>query len=311
MIVFDKNTIESFAQKVDDEVIENSLSSLSIILNSAMSDIRKRNPYISENFEIFPVNEFYAGAVLPNSNIDVFLVLNSPQLEFNTVKLIKNKVGTFLSRLKISWNNSKKKKKKDKYIKTFEPNQEQTKNIYNIPTFEKDLVNAIANYITPLSVVSILNGIIQIKGEDLAFNVNIFPVINKYGSYNFYQYNKNKFLNIDYKYRFKHLDEMEEAYGEKFTDLLRIFNALYFNLYEHNANSVLVESLIFNLPEETFNKKTNYEMFVFAINFIANSKVSKFLSISNPEKNMLQDNLISTPVLDILNFVKDIKKYSM
>lgn len=311
MVIFDKNTIESFANKVDDEVVETALSNLSFILTNAINDIRKRNPYISENFEILKINEFYSGAILPNSSLDVMLVLNSPQLEFNTVKLIKKKFSTFVNRLKFSLKNSKKTKKRDKYIATSTENLNKEKTNYTIPIFEKDLLNAVANYITPMTIVSINNGVLQINGEDLAFKVNIFPVINKFGSYNFYLYNKNKFLNIDYKNRFEILEYMQKNFGEKFINLIRIFNALYFNLYGNCANSLLIESLIFNLPDETYNKNTNYEMFVFAVNFLANSKISSLISITDFSKKIFQDKLCSASVLDIVNFIKDIKKFSM
>ena len=139
----------------------------------------------------------------------------------------------------------------------------------------------------------------------------ILPVINKFGSYNYYSHAKNKFENIDFKNRFKILEEMYQNYEEKVINLLRIFNALYFNLYDNNANSILIESLVYNLPKETYEKKSNYEMFVFATNYLANTKISSLVSIVDQSKKIFQDKLCSASVIDIVNFIKDIKKYSM
>lgn len=317
MKIFDKGTIESFAIGVDFDIIDDAFSTLTAIIDNALSDLKKDNAFIIGTSEIMPINEFYTGAISPNSTFDVFLILTSSQLEFNSIKLNKNKLKNFSNRIKIAWQDQKiNKKKKRRWWRKSEnkllDNQlpkTRDKNKYNIFDFNRDLLNMIARYITQTTICSLERGVITINGESLPFKTRIIPVVNKFGSYNFFLENKGKFINIDFKNRFKNLDRMIEKFGNNFLVLLRIFNTLYFNLYNASPNQIFIESLVFNLPSEVFLKKSNYESFVFAINFLINTNLSTLNSISDSKK-IYEDKLCETNINQIKDFFNKIKKYS-
>lgn len=313
MNVFDEGTIESFATKVDSEIIENALNSLNVIIDNAVSDIKKGNAFIVGNSEIIPINEFCSGAVSPNSTLDVLLVLTSSQIEFNTVKFNKNKLKNFWNKVKYAWKHRKddsrrsrkrRRKKTEKIEITF-----KDKSKYDINQFNQDLLNSIVNYISDTTICSVENGVVIITGESLSFKTRIFPVINKFGSYNYFKVSKNKFINLDFKNRFKIIDDMIEQYGEKYLSLIRIFNALYFNIYGTSPNQIFIESLIFNLPQEAFLKNTNYETFVFAINYFLNSNLNSLKSCVDLSKKIYEENLIGMSLANIVDFFNNIKKY--
>lgn len=259
MKIFDEGTIKSFAVSVDYEIIENALNNLNVIIDNALSDIKKNNAFLVGNCEILPINEFCNGAVSPNSTLDILLILTSSQLEFNTVKLNKNKFKNFWNKIKYAW-----KHRKDDSKRSRRKRRKQTEKIeivfkdkskYDMYQFKQDLLNSIVNYISPTTICSIESGVIKIYGESLPFKTRIFPVINKFGSYNYFLERKNKFINLDFKDRFKIIKEMTENYGEKYLAILRIFNALYFNIYNISPNQIFIESLVFNLPKRSIFEK--------------------------------------------------------
>ncbi len=316
MKVFDKETIEGFSYGVDLDIIEKSISELFLILENSMQDFRKSNPFVNENFKILLVNEFYSGAVCPQSNLDVFLIINSPQIEINSIKLsknwfvnIKNKIiKAYYAQKKVKIN----KKIKQKYLNDITKKINEDKSKYNINDFNKDILIHISKYIPNTSLVSLKQGIISITGGLFAFKINIYPVIDKFGSFNFYQPNKNKFVNIDFKYRFKNLEHLIEQCGKNVLKLIKIYNSLIYHINnKSNFNEILIESLIYNLPNEIFNKNNIYEIFVFSVNFFLNKNISILKSICDDsilikEEKLIEDNDINT----FLKILSSIIKYS-
>jgi len=311
MSIFDKSTIENFATKASDEVVNNSLSHLSLIIENAMSEISKKNAFITTNFELLPVNEFASGAILPNSKLKVLLVLESPQLELNTASLIKNKWKAFWIRIKNAWQ-SRKKRKKDKYINSISQQLNKiSKENYNIPTFLLDLVNSISHFITSENLVSVSSGVIDIVGDDFPFAIQIIPAINKSGSYNFYSTAKNKFINIDFQKRFDNITRLVEVFGEKYLKLCQIFSGIYYNIYRQFPSAIFIESLVANLPDKIYQDEKGgiYQNFVFACNYLVNSKVSEMFAITDPSKKIYEEYLCFISLIEINNFMKDLQKY--
>ena len=315
MKIFDKGTIESFAIGVDFDIIDNAFLTLTAIIDNALLDLKKDNVFIIGTSEIMPINEFYTGAISPNSTLDVFLILTSSQLEFNSIKINKNKLKGFFNRVKIAWQDQKNNKKKKRWLRKAENNSDNQltkisdKNKYHIFDFNKDLLNMIARYITQTTICSLEKGVITINGESLPFKTRVIPVINKFGSYNFFLENKSKFINIDFKNRFKNLDQMIEKFGNNFLALLRIFNTLYFNLYNESPNQIFIESLLFNLPNDVFFKDSNYKSFVFATNFLINTNLLTLNSITDSKK-IYEDELCGTDIRQIKDFLNKIRRYS-
>lgn len=309
MNVFNEGTIESFATNVDNEIIDDALKKLYLIIDNAVSDLKKGNAYLTGNCEIIPINEFCSGAVSPNSMLDVLLVLTSSQIEFNTIRYDRNRLKKFWNKVKYAWqhrkDNEKRNKKKEKIKLSLNISD---KNKYDIHQFEKDLLNSLVNYLSKTTICSIENGIIKINGDSLPFKTRIFPVINKFGSYNFFSENKNKFINWDFKNRFKNIEQMYLKFGEKYLALLRIFNTIYFNIYGFSPNQMFVESLILNLPDEAFDKNTNYEAFVFAINYFLNINLNSLISCTDNNKKIFEDEMCGISLNKIIEFINSIKK---
>lgn len=311
MKIFDKTTIENFSLKVDEEVVQNSLSIFSFIIEKSMEEFTKNNAFITTNFDLQIVNEFYSGAVLPNSRIDFLLILKSPQLELNTSKLLNNKFKSFWTRLKYAWKNrkKKKKKKKDKYINNNKEIRQIDKSKYNISNFCLDFLNHLSNNLEKDCIVTLSNGIIEIGGHRLPFSCRIFPVFDRGETYNFYLVSKNKFFNIDFKNRGQYLQELIDTYGDRYIELCQVFSGLYYNLTQSRPNALFIESLIANLPKDAFFYETTYESFVFAVNYLTNKKQSEFFSITNTNTKLIEEKLCGATALEISSFMKNLQKY--
>lgn len=315
MQVFDRGTIENFSENISEETINEAFRNAEFIINNAITDIRKRNAYLQEDFEIIPINEFFSGAITSVSSLDILLSIKSSQIEFNTVKLIKNKGKALLERLKEAWRNrnSKKPKKKDKYIKKHGNNTNVyvDQNLYSMTSFQKDLVNTIANYIPPTSIVFLKNGILHISGEKQAFQIRIFTVINKQQTYNFYLYSKNKFFNLDFKFREENIKLSLEKYGDDYLSLIKIFTLIYFNIYQKAPNSLVLESIMANLPEDIINSESIYDKFVYAINYLINTNIYKNItSILDGNTKLTQDKICDISYSELKKMIEDIAKYT-
>jgi len=310
MNVFNEGTIESFALGVDYNLITETLTKLNLIIDNAIADMKKVNTFLIGQCEIIPINEFSSGAVSPNSTLDVFLTLTSSQIEFNTIKSNQNKFKNFIKRIKWAWKNKDNNKKKKKKLKAkMDNSQILNSNKYDISRFNYDFLNSIIKYLNQTTICSIEGGVIKINGDTLPFNVRIFPVINKFGSYNFFLESKSKFINIDFKNRFKNIENMYKSFGESYLALIRIFNSIYYNIYNKSTNQFFIESLILNLPAETFFKETNYLSFVFAINYFANVHLNNLKACTDENKKIFEEPLCGTNLSHIIDFIQNIKKY--
>lgn len=310
MAVFDKETIVGFAKSVDEELIKSNLEKLDLVLSETMSDLSKKNAIIGTDYKAVVFNEFASGASTPISNIDAFLLLNSPQLEFNTVKLTKNKFKTFWNKVKAAWTNVRsKKKRKRKRRDSTENNKAKDimSNKYTMSSFSADLLNSITRYITPLSIASTTNCVLTITGEDFSFPVRVFPAIKKGDDYLIFDGYQNKFIKYNLSQRFENLSERFEGVEEKFLALCRIYILLYYNIYSEKCNSFFIESLLYNMPREVFTEDI-YEAFINSINFFNNAAFKSFVSVLNREKPMFKDEMLHASMYQTYDFIKNIKQ---
>ena len=310
MAIFDKNTIIGFAENVDESVVNEDYSALIQILTNVMSDLSKKNAMINSDLEILPINEFSTGAITPISSLDVFLVLKSPQIELNTIKIVKNKFVSFWERLKLAWQKSKIKKKRKKRKKNMDEQStliSQIKGKYNINDFCIDLVNAISKYITPLNLVSSTNAIVSIKGDDFTYPINIYPAIKKGETYSVYDKILNKFFSYDFSQRWTNLQEKFNGIENKAVNIIKIYNMLYFNINNKNAYQPFIESLVYNMPLTVFDGDDCYQWFIKSINFLNNTNLTTFISVLDNKKLMFKDENLFTNMYEIINFIKNIK----
>ena len=310
MGVFDKGTILGFTENVSQDLIDENCSRLVQILTSSITDLSKKNAIISKDIQVVPINEFATGAITPISSLDVFLVIKSPQIELNTVKVVKNKFKSFWERLKFAWKKSrikKKRKRRNKNITEQTTLNAQLKGKYDINDLCLDLVNNISNYITPLSIVSSTNAVVSITGDDFSFPVNVYPAIKKENTYSVYNKILNKFFEYNFTERFENLKEMASGKEDKVLNLIKIYNMLYFNLYNKALYQPFVESLIYNLPDNIFESDDIYEIFIRSINFLNNARWQDFVSILDKTKPMFKDERLQFSLFDTLDFIKNVK----
>ena len=309
MTLIDKSTIETFANFADVEKVDAALNGAGHILGEALADIGKVNPYVSPNFQILPVGEFFSGAVLPSSTIDFLLVVDNPQILLNTQNLFKSRWHTFWNRLKFAWKNRKKrkkrKKKRDKQQKELEQQPyTNPKNKYDIAALSRDLVKGIAKQITQEDIVQLSGGALVVQGENIPYKIRIFPVLSKDNKFLFYRPGMKKLFQFEIETYQKNITAfLNEGYAQEFLEQVQIFSGLYLHLMEKPPKSSYIESLVANLPHAAFQKDV-YENFVFAINYLTNTKLGNLFSIYNPQKKIFEDEICGVSAMEINTFFK-------
>lgn len=310
MTLIDKSTIENFAHLAEEDSVQNALNGAGNILTEALADISKTNSYVSPNFEIIPVGEFFSGAILSSSSIDFLLVVDNPQILLNTQKLFKGKWQTFLTRLKYAWKNRKKpKKRKKKRVKDDIQQQPYAspKLHYDIASLSKDLVKAIAKQITQEDIVQFSRGVLTVQGENIAYKIRIFPVLVQDNKFLFYRAGIKKLFQFDLSTYQKNISEfLNKGYAQEFLEQVQIFSGLYLYLMEKTPKSAYIESLVANLPYPAFQNDA-YENFVFAVNYLTNTKLGSLFSIYNPEKKIFEDEICGVSAVDINAFFKKLR----
>lgn len=308
MIKIDKSTIKSFAEAKNEETALMGLDFATNLVYGAMADIASRNPYVQANADIFPVGAFFSGAVLPSSVIELFVVINSPQIELNTHKLFKNKWLNFKERLKYAWKNRKRKKRKKKKknrgqepaVNLYETHKED----YNLSYFTKDLVHALAKEITQDDIAFSSGGIIIVQGKNVPYKIKIYPVIKKQDQkFLLYVPNKKALKEYNFSNYFENIDSvLNQDFAEKFIQLVLIFKGLYEHLMQDASKGLFIESLVANLPYTAFESADIFESFVFSANYLINVPVSKLFSIASPDKKIFKDDLCQIGYAEINKF---------
>ncbi|MBR2052552.1 MAG: hypothetical protein IKK20_01740 [Clostridia bacterium] len=308
MTLIDKSTIQGFAKIAEEKAVLPALDGAAALIQNALEDISRTNPYVSPNFSIFPVGEFFSGAVSPTSTIDLLLVVNNPQIILNTQNLFKSKWHIFWNRLKFAWKNRKKhkkrKKRRDKKQKIAEEPFADPKNKYDISSLSRDLVKAIAKQITQEDIVQLSRGTLLVQGASIPYNIRIFPVLEKDEKFLFYRPGIKKLYSFEIETYQKNIQAfLNQGYAQEFLQQVQIFDGLYHHLMEHAPKSSYIESLVANLPHAAFQNDV-YENFVFAVNYLTNTKLGNLFSIYNPQKKIFEDEICGVSAMEINNFFK-------
>lgn len=306
--IFSQQTIESFATPCSEEVAGSLVGFITSQLDEILSLLSKKRPVISNNYYYKIVGEFENGATNVNSQLDLFIVFNAPQLELNTVKIVNNKFITFWNKVKFAYINSKKKKKSRK--KKIKEQKEIiiAENKYTVANLKQDLVKEFLQRLDDKCYVCTnVHGIKLIIREYFGIDVNIYPVLENGDKFQLYNSYNNSFFTIDFKNREEKLKKKIENTSEIFILLVRVFNCLYFNLNNSNyMNQILIESLLYNCPDSLFVGDSFYEVFLKILNYLYNSNLKKFKSILDDKENIFNCNLINESPINIQNFIKEI-----
>ncbi len=310
---FDKAYIETFARGVSYSYVENAYSIFLDILDESMQVITKFRPVVTDyNCQI--VNECLNDAQLQNSTLDIFMNIKSPQLELALVKLNKNYIKKWFNKLKLAWSSNKKPKKKRWWQRKNKTKTDKNDEIkigekYDFQAFKKQLMLELAKRFTPKTTIYVSNyGLLVLCSEDLGMDINLFICFSNGEKYTLFNELTMNLTYIEFKDREKNIHTKRLSTNDNFVKALRIFNGLYRNIYSKPLNQILLESVLYNSPDELFENNA-YDMFIKLINFINVSAMQTFKSITDDETSIIKNNLISqSEIYDFVNFLKNLAK---
>lgn len=312
---FDKSYIETFARGINSSYTQNAYQIMLSVLDEAMQNICALRPVVTD-YECQIINECLNNAETQNSSLDIFMSIKSPQLELGTIKFNHSYFKKFVNRLKLAWNSANQNKQKKRWWKKKkqEQNQKTTNDIrpakYNFQTFKRELMQELAKRFTDRTMLYISNyGIVLLCNEDLGMNVNLFIGFSNGEKFTLFDEIKLKLIYVEFKDREKNLENKKVRTNNNFVVALRIFNGLYRNIYLKPLNQILLESVLYNCPDELFEDQP-YDMFIKLLNFINASAMQTFNSITDEQKTINQDNLITqSAIYDFVTFLKYLAKF--
>lgn len=310
--IFNEKIITEFTSICPKDVVEHVCGISVALLDECIEQIRHRVPIMHAEHDYVFVDEHRFGTSTVNSEISLFIVFKSSQLEFNTIKLVNSKFEKlkikFSSALK-SMKKTKRKSKKKKEIDAQDSKlqiQQITK--YSILNLKKDLSQLLVNKIDKKSYIQIMDYCIKlVSPNSLGITVNFFPVIESENGYKLYNSFNNTFLEVNFKDRDKNFNEKYEQVGLNFLYMIRVFNNLYYSLFNSSINQIFVESLLYNVPNELFEGYSFYESFIKILNFLSNVNLKNFVSITDTTKKLTDEMLIEQSFSTVNKFFNDIE----
>ena len=315
LVVFDEKYIMTFSKSINPQYVDQAYEYICNIMDNAFDFMCKKRAVVTEySYEI--VNECVTYSENQNSSLDIFVKVKSPQLELGVLKLNNNYFKKFFNKVKWAWNSSKKQKKKRKwFFKKSSKEQEPKENLinldsekYNIKQFKIDYMNTLANYLSEETKLFVNNfGITILAEEEIGMNINLYFAFNNGEKYKLFNQSLYKLIEVDFGSRLQNIELKNKSTNNNFTAMLRIFNGLYENVMEQHLNQILIESLLFECPDELYTGST-YNMFLKIFNYIKINEMQKFHSITNQNILVFQDNLVTTKVSDFLKFLNNVQK---
>ena len=301
-ITISEHLITSLAKKNNKDFVKQMNEKINNLLALSIENLASQVSYISLDTSILqPVNELFNDSMVDSSEFAYVLGVESAQLDLNTMK--KSRFWENLkTRLKRAWQSRKmfkKKKRKKRKKKNEEPEIsldvkfDPTK--YNVYSLTEDLQNSICQYLSPTSIVYQGNNKIEIIGkEDLGPNIKVVVYVVSLvdGEFKYYTgKRKNPFINLKINERYAKLKAKKKSAGANYTKVLKVFNALYFNFNGKMPNQLFMESILDSIPDNLFEGKDFYKVFVKIVNYISIKTIKKIPSILNPDKSIWEDQM--------------------
>lgn len=308
MKLYDKEKIDLLSKEVNLTNISNVYNMIDEFMLDIINIVAKTAPISSKEYEFFAVNELTSGAITVTSDIDYILAITAPQIEINTLKLEKKFYKVIFDKVKFAWANRKSKIKKRRKLKQIETPKFESR--YNAESLRKDLFNQLRYYFTDKTTLLNLNNRISILSKDeLGYNINIYICLKgENNQYKLYDSAKNKFIHIDFHNRYNNIDTKCIETSERMIDLMRVYNSLYYNIMQYNANQLLIESIMYNIPNSIYEETNNYLLFIKSINFLSLVNFDTFQSICDLDKLMVEDDLITKELSSFKTFISELKK---
>ena len=296
-----KDLILSIANKDNKEFVNNVNEKVNSLLTSSITDLASQISYISlKNTILQPVNELFNDSMVDGSDFVYILGIESAQLDLNTAKKLKY-WEIFKTRLKIAWQSRKLFRKRKKRRKKTKQQEEISLDVkfdpgkYTVYNLTEDMQKCICNYLLQTSIVYQGNNKLEIIGkEDFGSNVRIiiYVVSLVNGEFKYYTgKKKGSFINLKIGTRYAKLKEKRKSAGRNFNKILKIFNALYFNINGSMPNQIFMESVLYFCPDELFKGSDIYRSFMKIINYLTIKTLRNIPSILNEECRLVEDKL--------------------
>ncbi len=268
------------------------------LLASSIDILSQKVSYINvKNVVLQPVNELLNNSFIDNSSCIYFLGVDNAQLELNTLKST-NFWRNFKERFKYAWANRRLIKKKRRRKKRKRKEEDSIEKIYfdaskyTIYNLAEDLQTSICSLLTETSLISLKNCRLSILGrDDLGFNTEIviYLVSKNDESYKFYTTNKKGFIDINLNSRIDILSKKLSETGDYLSQIMKIFNTLYFNVNGSMPNQIYLESILNYVPSQLYQGADIYKIFLKIVNFLKLKSIRNINSINDVSKNINED----------------------
>ena len=302
-IQISKELINSIANQNNKKFVNNVNQRVNETLSLAIDSLSSKVSYINKkNVVLQPLNELLNNSFVDNSSCVYFLGVDSAQLEINTAKK-SNFWANFKEKLKFAWQNRKaftkrKSKKRRKKLKVEDNSEKKIKKFdaskYSIFDLTEDLQISLSNFLSETSMITLFDNSLRIIGkEDFGSNIEIIIyVVNlSENTFKYYAGRKKGFLTFDLSNRIKQLDDKINIVGENFTKMLKIFNALFYNVNGFMPNQIFIESILISCPNELFSDNEIYNVYKKILNYISLTSIRLIKSINDPTKTINEDVL--------------------
>ena len=311
--IFDNSFIETLSQQINPNYVDNLFSYITDILSLSLDAINNKKPIILDySFKI--VNECSTYAETQNSTLDLFVQIKSPILELSCINLNKNYFKKFCNKVSIAWSeykqekksNKRKKKNKQKLLKQNEKVIQKQK--FTVQNFKFMLMEELSKNLTNNTFISITPYGLTLVGEkELGMPVNLYITFINNNKCTMFNTNTLKLINIDFGNRYANIDKKNNETNNSFMTMTRIFNGLYANIMNEPLNQILIESILYNCPNNLF-VGSNYEIFLKIVNYI-NLSLSKYnISITDENKKIYQEQLTLNELINFNKFLKILKR---
>lgn len=310
MKVFNQKTITEFTKICPKDIVERACDISFALIDNCFDQLKKYVPYLHDGYEFLLVDEHLFGTSTVNSELSIFVVIKSSQLELNTMQLVNNKFEKWKIKFVNAWNSARKpkKKKRKKNVEKQQNFEINPSKKYSILDLKLDLGKLLVEKIDSESYVQFSNYSLKlVSTKNIGMKVNIYPVLKDYKSFKFYDSSKNKFLSISFENRQENFNKKFAQVGVNFVYMIRVFNNLYYALYDTIPNQIFIESLMYNVPNSLYKGNSFYETFIKVLNFLSNSSINNFCTITDETKKLSDEIMISNSISSLNKFLKEIE----
>lgn len=314
MRVFTREIIEDFANEMQNQHYEEAFNWFEVAFTNIIEDLRKKTPIITD-YEFVVVGDFLTSTFTQNSEIDIFIAFKSPQLELNSIKLSNDKLKRFWLRLKKAYILTRQERKSRRRRRRKREKEEKIveipSNKYTMLDLKKQLMQYLSRALTAdATIYPNQNGFKIVSRNQIGIDINVYPAIKTEQGYKTYHESKGRFTLHNFKELERNLLKKEESVGPVYFNVVRVFKNLYFNINSSTTpKPYLIESLIYNCPNNLFLGNNFYEVFIKILNYLNNVNISEFLSILDSSQKLFSNELIDEPITVTSSFLRKIDNF--